>query len=493
VDPLISILRSWSLLSGGQVLSSLISLATMVLVSRSLGDAEFGRLYLAWTLTLIVGVVVDLGLSQVVARAVARSPALSAPYLRRAAILLGSLGVCLYVALVGATNVLGFAPEIQWLALILGVRMIAEAYAQLLSAFFQAHERMLVPSLARVVGSAVTFALVVLMLARGDGPGAVAIAMVVGAAVRVVLQAVAVRGLSGFKMPASPPPAWRALIREGLPFMGSGALAMLNFRIDVVILGMMVNEETIGWYGAASRAVDAFNFIPLVLTAATFPVLSRLWVAARADFDATARNTLALLLIITIPLAVTLLTLADGIVDFLFTLKSYAPAVPIVQIDAVNLMLMFVDTLLACVLMAVGRERAWIAIIGAACLINSALDWTLIPVADQAYQNGGIGAALAKLVTEVFVLVVALRAIPTGVFGRESGRTAIRVMALGGLLAAVLIGSRSLGVPWILAAFVGGAGYLAAAMWFGLIPIRLLSWFRQLVTRRPRPVVADAA
>ena len=186
----------------------------MVIASRSLGDVAFGRLYLAWTLTLIAGVVIDLGLSQVIARAVAREPALSGPYLRRAALVLALLGGCIYVVLLGATTALGYASEVRFLVAILGVRMVAEGAAQLLGAFFQAHERMLVPSLARVAGSAATLVLVVPLMANGHGSAAVAVVMVAGAALRVLVQGAALRGLSGFTRPAPVAPPWRALVRE---------------------------------------------------------------------------------------------------------------------------------------------------------------------------------------------------------------------------------------------------------------------------------------
>jgi O-antigen/teichoic acid export membrane protein len=491
VDPLFSILRSWSLLAGGQVISSLISLVMMVIVSRSLGDVAFGRLYLAWSLTVIAGVVVDLGLSQVVTRAVARKPALSAPYLRRAAIVLALLGAGLYVLLLGATAVLGYAAEVRLLAAILGVRMVAEAAAQLLAAFFQAHERMLVPSLARVAGSAITLPLVMPLLAEGYGAAAVAIVMVVGAGLRVVVQAAALRGLPGFKMAAPPPPGWRALIHEGVPFMTAAALGMLVYKIDVVVLGSMASDATVGWYGAATRPIDAFIVIPLVLTAATLPVLSRLWIDARIEFDTTARRTLELLLVLTVPLVVMLLTLADRIIDFLFTLASYAPAVPILQIHAISLALVFMDHLFVCILMASGRERSWIAIIGSACLLIPVLNWILIPAADQAYQNGGIGAALARLLTELFILAAVVRAMPAGIFGAEVVRAAVGALTLGAMLGVVLVGSRSIGVPWPLAAAVAGCGYLAAALRFGLLPTDLLVWLGARLTRRT-PAVATA-
>jgi O-antigen/teichoic acid export membrane protein len=488
VDPLMSILRSWSLLAGGQVVSSLISLIVMVIASRTLGDVAFGRLYLAWSLTLIAGVVVDLGLSQVIARAVARTPALSGPYLRRAALVLALLGGCIYFLLLGATTALGYAEEVRFLVAILGVRMVAEGAAQLLGAFFQAHERMLVPSVARVAGSTATLVLVVPLLANGHGAAAVAIVMVVGAALRVVLQAAAVGRLSGFSQLALKAPEWRTLISEGFPFMTAAALGMLVYKIDVVVLGAIASEATVGWYGAASRVSDAMNVIPLVLTTATFPVLSRLWVGPRNDFNVTARKTLELLVIVTVPVAITLLLFADRIVNFLFT-ASYASAVPVLQIHALSLALVFVDNLFVCVLMATGRERSWIVIVGAACVLIPALNWILVPAAGQAFQNGAIGAALAKLLTEAFILAAAFRAMPAGVLGAENARITLRALGLGAALAVILIACRFVGVPWLLAAVVGVSAYFAAALRFGLLPTDILRWIGAPLVRRLRPVV----
>src|SRR2546426_11473221 len=86
-------------------------MALMVVVSRTLGDVEFGRLYLALTLSAIIGIVVDLGLSQVVTRVVAREPALTAPYLRRAGRVVGPPGAPLYAVLSGVGQALGYRAE----------------------------------------------------------------------------------------------------------------------------------------------------------------------------------------------------------------------------------------------------------------------------------------------------------------------------------------------------------------------------------------------
>ena len=482
--PLITIVRNWSVLAGAQVVSSLIAMVFLVLVSRTLGEVEFGRLYLALTLTAIVGVVVDFGLSQVVTRSVARDRALARPYFRRAALIVGALGAGLYLLLVGTALALGYTTEVVSLVLILGLLMVVEAFSQLLGALFQAHEQMLVPAIARVGGNVITLALVVPLLFRGHGAATVAAVIVVAAAARVGFQAIAARRLSGFGLPAPAAPSLRSLLRAGIPFLTANGFALFVARVDVLILGQLAGAAAVGWYGAASRLVEAFYFLPVLLTTATFPVLSRLWSEDKNEFHATVRKTLDLLIVLIVPLSVTFFILAESIVGSLFTLESYGPSVPLLRIQAVSLVLIFVDYLLTCILLATGRERTWIAILGVACLVNPALNFVLIPLTSAAYANGAIGAALATLLTEIFILICALRVVAAGTFDAGTVRVAVRAAGLGGALALGLLASRSVGIPWILAAAVGGAGYFAAVLRLGLLPPDIKAWVGSLVRRR---------
>jgi O-antigen/teichoic acid export membrane protein len=493
MDPLISILRNWSLLAGGHVVSSLMALVLMVTLSRTLGDVEFGRLYLALTLSSIIGIVVDLGLSPVVARAVARDRSLARPYFWRAAALLACAGTGMYLVLVGLVGLLGFTDAVRSLVIVLGVLMLADGLFMLLGAVFQGHERMSIPMLARVAANAFTLMLVIPLLLRGYGTLMVALVIVLAAGLRVAILAVASRRLAGFQLPAPPAPSWSALVGAGWPFLVSQCLGLFVFRIDVVILARMATEAAVGWYAAASRLMEAFNFIPVVLATATYPVLSRLWVDARDEFEGTVRKTLDLLLVLTVPVAVTLFALAEDIVGFFFTLDEYGSAVPILRIQAISLALVFVDYLLVSMLMAIGRERVWIAIVGAACFVNPALNWLLIPATEARYENGAIGAALATLLTELFILTCALRAVPSGTVGADAMRVAARASALGAVLGVALVGSRIAGVPWIPAAAVGGIVYLAIAIRLGVMPPDVTRWARGLVFRRRPPMTQQRA
>jgi len=500
MNPFASILRNWSILGGAQVLASLAAMVFMVIVSRGLGDVEFGRLYLAFTLASIVAVLGDAGLSQVLTRAVARDHASLAAYLARSALLIAALAAALYAILVGAARALGFTPEVNALVLVLGVLIVTESLGQLLAGAFQAHERMMVPALARVGSNVVTLAVVIPLLLVWPSALAVAGVLVLGSALRVAIQGLSVGGLEGFRLAPAPPPPWRGLLRAGVPFLAVQGLGVFVVRIDVVMLGRLASEAAVGWYGAASRAVEALYVVPIMLTSATFPVLSRLWSEGPGIFATTLRKTLNVVLVISVPVAVTLFVLAQDIVSFLFTLAAFAPAVPILRIQAVTVPLVFVDYLLVCALMAIGRERTWLAIVVGACFLDPALDWVLIGAADAAYGNGGIGAALATMLTEVFLFACVLRALPSGVLDASSLRVAARVAVVGSLQGAALVTARVAGVPWLAAAVLAGCVYVLAVIRLRLLPSDLVSWLGELIERRaPRlvpgrmPTGADVA
>ena len=482
MDPLRSILRNWSLLAGGQVISSLLSMALMVLVSRSLGDIEFGRITLALALATIVGIGIDVGLSQVLTRVLARERTLTRPYLARAAAVLAGVGAVAYVALPLIARGLGYTGEVQLLCVVLGVLMVGEGASTVLTAVFQAHERMTLPAVSRIAANVVALGLAIPLL-RGGAP-AIAAALTAGTLVRLAILALGVRRLEGFALPAGPTPRWRDLVHAGLPFFAAQGLGMFVVRINVVMLGNMTTEATVGWYGVAARVVEALNFIPLVMTAATFPVLSRLWTADRALYERTARTTLRLMVLVALPISVTLLVLAQDIVGTLFSLATYAQSVPLLRIHSLTLAFVFVDYFLVCALMAAGRERRWIGIVAVACCLNPLLNWILIPATSASLGNGAVGAAIATFLTEIFFFVAAWRAVPAGTFDRSVIRTVAPTIAISAALALALALSRGVGIPWPIAGAAGALAYVAAVVGLRIVPAEAVIWMGSVITSR---------
>jgi O-antigen/teichoic acid export membrane protein len=481
-----SILRNSTILAVAKVISSAIGLALIVLLPRMLGNAEFGRLYLAISLAGIFATFANLGLAQVITREVARDRGRTRHYLRRAILLTLAVGSGLYLALPPIVAALGYSSYVSQLVLILGLAMIVDTWSQMIASLFQAHERMLVPALGRIAANAVTL-LALLALRPITSAAIVAIVMVAAAAVSLAIHAIPLPRLEGYRRvtTAVPGPSWRGILVAGLPFLAWQALGLVYFRIGVVMLGRMTTDATVGWYGAAARLLDGLTFIPDTLMAATFPVVARLWTTSHSEFQAASRKTLDLLLLVTVPLVVLMFVLAPHIVALLFTVPEFEPTVPILRINAITLGIIFVDYYLATILIAVGRERQWLTISVGACLLNPLLNWVFIRETQLRYANGGIGAAFATLATEICVLVYALRLMPPHTFGAASTRVAFRAGTAGALMAGGLALGLGLGVHWMAVAAAGLLVYAGTVLRFKLVPDEVLRSVRGVLVWRP--------
>ena len=478
-----SILRNSSLLMGAKIVSSAVGMVVMVLLPRLLGDAEFGRLHLAISLTALFGAAADFGLARVITRAVACDRATAWPYLRQAALLSLLLGAGLYATLPVTVHALGYPARVGDLVLILGVGMIVDTWAQLTAALFQAHEQMLVPAVARIAGTVVMLGLVLGGLRHFNSVMSVAAVLVLASVVRLAIQALAIRRLEGFRIPTRAETLpWRRLLVAGLPFLAWQGLGLFYFRLDVIMLGRMTSDATVGWYGAGSRLLESFTFIPDLLMAAMLPVVARLWTTSPTQFQAASQKTLDLLLVATIPLVVVLLTLADPIVDLLFGAGQFGPSIPILRIKALTLAFLFVDYYLATILIAVGRERRWLLLAVAACFVSPALNWVLIPLTDARYGNGGVGAAVATLVTEIFIMISAIRLTPRDAFGPASWRVGLQATGAGVAAGAVILLGLALKAPWIPVGIAGGITYVALVLYLGLVPEDVLYAVRSALT-----------
>ena len=484
-----SVVRNSVVLIVVRVISAALGLAFVGLLPRLLGDAGYGQVHLALSLVLLCGVVMDLGVGPVLVRAVAREHALAAIYLRRGMTVTLALGALCYVALLGAVHVLGYPAGTDVVAAVLGISMLLDGIARLLGGVYQAHERMYLPALARIVGHLVTFAILLPRLWHGTptDPATVAAVLVLASLVRLVVHAMGLGSLDGLRRPSSADLPWRPLLAAGLPFVLWQSLGVLYFRIDVVMLGFLTEPATVGWYGAVTRLMDGLTFIPETLAFAGYPVMARLWSGARREFEQTAQRILAIVLLIAVPLVAALVTLAPHVVDALFT-SAFVESVPILRVHAFTLGVLYLDFILARILMAIGRERAWLAISVMACFLNPTLNWLLIGFTQERFGNGGIGAALATLTTEICIAAVALRLVPRAALGWVSSGAMVRLLTAGAATAAAILLGLAFGLPWVVAGVAGAAVYVVAVLSFGLVPSDLMTRVR--ITMRSGAVVS---
>ena len=400
-----------SVMFGAQVVTWGSSFLLLYFLPRYLGPEDFGRLYLALSIKMILGLLIDFGGNYLIPKEVARSRTkgesiLSSYILFRVALWILSIGLIFLIS-----NLLGYSRHVHLLILILIVAKLWEGGTTAFNAYFEGIEKMEYPSIGKIVekGFVAAFAIGVLLLGA-DSIG-VAVVMTIGA----LLNLIVIYGFSRrvIRIRYKFDPEFFTLFRSGLPFFLFSLFSVIYYRIDAVMLASFTSEQVTGWYGGAFRFFDIVMVLPLLYKTAIFPVFSKLWDSKNGVLGSTVSHSMRLMILLGIPTAALIYIFAEPIIHFFMGLDEYTPSVVILQIFALSIPIIYIDIILGSALMgAANRQKAWAVIGLIAIFVNISFNYYLIPYTQQVYLNGGIGAAIATLATEIFVMVSAFYLLP---------------------------------------------------------------------------------
>jgi len=403
------------------VLPRLFTVVAIVVAARVLGTGDFGVYGAAAALAVMLAVMVSLGMHPLLVREIARHP-------RRAGTLIGAahrVKTVAALAMLGAAVVLGRVlfpdqGEAQAATLVLCVGWVLQAYAENLSAYFQAVERMgrwtQASALFGLISSA---AGVALLLATGSLVAfSCGFTLGWGAALawlhhRLPSEAV------GTEAPALA--TVMELARGTAPFAAAFIALTLYCKVDVLLLRHWGGDEQVGLYAAAYKFVDVFQALVIVAAGAVYPRLSRSAVTRGPGPWAGTRST-ELLLLVAAPAGLTLHLVAYPLVALLYG-PGYAASGPVLSWIGLLLPLLALSLHSGYVLAAAGRILPMAVLYSAGVLLNVALNAWLIPL------RGAEGAALARLGSEAVVASAFLATV--GALARAAPRVRTALLALG--------------------------------------------------------------
>jgi len=460
------------------------STALAVLLPHYLGDANLGKFGFAVGLTLLAGLLANLGISALLTKEVARAPD------RAGQLLVNALVMRLPLSLVAAALAVGmvsFRPRdavTRTAVLILTAGIFVDGTRAVVQGTLQGLHRMTSLAAFPPVAGALYAVLAGASLARGGGVIVVAAAYVIGQAGGLTINLVALwRAL-----PHLPRPSWRVcrlLFLGGLPFFVWQAALVVYGQVDAVLLSYLTNDAVVGWYVAAYRVVTVPIFVPTVLMTVVFPALS----AAAHDpgrFNPIIRRAVQVALLTTLPMALGIMLLPDRIIQVLHWSAPFQHSVLPIVLLAPSFPLVAVDMMIGTALNARDRQRQWALTAVAAALLNPALNLVLIPYTQHRFGNGAIGAAAVTTLTELFMMSVGLCLLPPGVLGRATATWALRCAGAALAMAAVVVPLRGafVAVPVV----AGAAAYAAASLALGTVSLSdVRSVLRHLAGRAAAP------
>lgn len=452
------------------VISQLVTwgLAWILLIAlpRELGDEGFGRLFFAISFAMVASILLNLGINTWLTKEVARDPGSGEERLAEALGLKLALSAVVYALMLFVVRLMDVTPEAIAATDIVGAAFLIGSFGLTWAAWLQGSQLGGPPALALVFEKLVLTVASLAMLQLGYGLVAMAWVMLLAACVGTSFTAWVVYRSIPFRISWNRA-AWKTVLVGAAPFLIWVVFGEIYVRIDVLMLTAMTSDDVVGWYGAAFRLYGTVLFIPNVFMTTVFPALSRKFAAPDEEAHVATRRTLTFMLAAAVPIGMGTTLIARPMVATLFG-PTFVHATENLELFGLSMVLVCVNVVLGSVLIANDQQGRWaFAAVGAA-LLNPLMNLALIPWSQQAMGNGGWGAALATLLTEIFLMVVALRLLPAQTFDARSRMTAFKALAAGTamLVAVHLFGSAEL-LPIFLVASVT---YVLAALVLQVIP-----------------------
>jgi O-antigen/teichoic acid export membrane protein len=467
------VVQSILTLGAGQVLTWIGAVVLLVLLPRYLGDENLGKLTFAWALTALFGIVADLGVTTFLAKEIARDRTLVGPLLK--SVLVSRLPLSAFAAGGAAAfvTIAGYDEVTRQIVYVLSLGIVVGSFANVLGAALQGLQRMRALTASMATGKLLQSGLVAALLLNGAGPLEVAITTVFATTVGMAISGIALRRELSSKSPISRT-MFAGAVAGGLPFFVGQAALMFYGQIDFVLLGLLTRDAVVGWYAAAYRLIMLPAFIPIIVTTAVLPALSALS-RDPAQFGGLARRSLQLIALATVPMAFGILMIPDKLVHFLGYPAGFSNSIAPMMLLALHVPLAGIDMVIGTVLATTGRQRQWAMTAVAAALLNPAANMIAIPLTEQVYGNGAIGAAFITTLTELFMLVVGLRLLPRGIVVPSTVAYVARCVFAALCMSVDVLVVREAPLP--VTVVLGAATYVAASLVVGTL---LVSDLRKL-------------
>ncbi len=453
---------SGSLLSGaGVMLTSRLIVAALgylgtILIVRELSRTDYGSFAFVFSLLGLLGLVADFETSRVVLTEMGRGGDLSSLagrfFVFRVGLGLVTYALALVIVVVGPYS----GKEIAGVA-IGGLSLVIASGFWALISVCQARMWLRAVAFALIAGQVVQTAIIVALHVSHNGTMLrYVVPFVVCDIVSLICLAVAVHRVLPLR-PRVDVASWRRWLREAAPLAIGSAIGTLYFKIDSVMLTLLLHGSTarvaVGTYQVGYKFSDLLAFVAPALIAVILPVLSRSFPDRPDEFRRVWRQSLVIVLVIGALATITFAALAVHVIPLLFTSKyaaATAPARWLVAGQALN----FATQLCYVTLVAAGRTRLypWVTLAGLA--VNVTLNVVLIP------HHQEMGAAVATVITEVVVLALLVRSM-AGLPIRPLPVRAVVVTAIAVAATGVVIRVLADPLGWAAAGALGVGAYLA--------------------------------
>ncbi len=204
---------------------------------------------------------------------------------------------------------------------------------------------------------------------------------------------------------------WASLwptLKASFPFYANGVALVVVNRFDVNVLKVATEDAEVGLYSAASELATVALVMTPMMTGVVMPLFARTLARSAAEFQATLRRTVELVLVLATPQSLMLSVGADVWVRLVLG-EQYAPAAWALSILSPTLLLTYIAVIIATALNM--NNQGWTVTFTSilSMFINPIAVLTFVGLSKSmswGHGGGGAACAMAVVVTESMVVSI---------------------------------------------------------------------------------------
>jgi O-antigen/teichoic acid export membrane protein len=415
------------------VIGGLVYLATTIVIARNhnVSLAEFGKYQWVLAFAMIAQLVADSGLPRMMIREIAKDPECVGKITGAAAGLIWgiTLVICFLVGVIALF--LPFGNDMKLAVFLMTVATMATFHGAGYSAVLRAFEDNELNYLVFILQKIFLFVCILIMLHFRTGMLGFVVAHLISNMLQWSFYHVLVSKFYTKVKLRIDLPLWKELFFSAIPMGGGVMLRQLAMQIDIFVLGLMTNMQTVGLFGGPYRLSWSLRTIPQTLSLPLYPLYSRTAHFSPSRFGDVYRQSLKFFTLLAVPFATffvawsqQLLTLALG--------TRFLPALPAMQLLGLGLIPFFMSTIFQYLFAALDAQKSFFV----TTAIGSALRILLLVLLIPRYNY--VGPAIAFVCAEV--LTVGMWIYRMGKIGYPAHLTNVlwRPLAAGAAMGVVL-------------------------------------------------------
>ena len=385
-------------LLSADLLDKVISYFLIVALARTLGDVGLGEYSFVFAFAGMSFLIADLGISYYLWREASKAPNKTQKIFSNALSLKLVIIALAFALTMTLTFIISKPSQVIYSIIIFSGILAMQQIGTLFETIFQSRNKMHIVASTRILERGISLLVGLYLLLKYQSLilffAALLVANVFKFAWQIYIGMRFVKIRLGFdkKMILE-------ILKSGMPLWFTGVFAMIYFRIDVIMLSLMVNDQVVGWYSAAYKLIDALNFIPYIIFTATFPSMSLLFEKNKKLLSSLLNRVVRYMIYLAIPLVVGTLLLADRILQFIYG-SLFSNSIIALKILIFAEALIFVTYILGTSLNAMRKEKYFTILLLSLSALNIILNFILIP------RYSYVGAAFATVITELVSLVI---------------------------------------------------------------------------------------